>query len=282
MAADGRPLGARWWPGTHASERSVVFFPGMAAPQEYFRFFAAFLAKNGWGVLTFDYRSVGASKDSSSDMTATLDDWVALDIPAAVSEVKRRSSTQFLAVVAHSIGGQLLGQSPVRKEIDAALLIAAQRGIPKLYKGRGRLRVYYAYALFTILIRSLGYLPISKFTLPEQCSGQALLQWVRWGRTGVFTDTRGVNVESRFTEYRGPLTAVSIADDDYAPAAAVEALTGLYTSSFVRRETIEPQAYGLKTIGHFGFFHPRAPRALWADAESWLKRLEEEARSLKP
>ncbi|MGA9997640.1 MAG: alpha/beta fold hydrolase, partial [Pyrinomonadaceae bacterium] len=115
-------MAARWWAGAQASERSVVLFPGLAAPQEYFRFFAAFLAKNGWGVLTFDYRSVGASKNSSSDLTATLDDWALLDIPAAVSEVKRRTGTQFLAVFAHSIGGQLLGLSPARQEIDAALL----------------------------------------------------------------------------------------------------------------------------------------------------------------
>jgi len=259
----------------------VVFIPALAAPQEYCRFFAAFLARKGWGVLTFDYRSVGASKDSASDASATLDDWARLDITAAVSEARRRAAPQFLAVFAHSIGGQLLGQSPARKEIDAALLLAAQRGIPRLFKGRGRLRVQYAYAVFALLIRTLGYLPVSKLTLPERCSAQALLQWIRWGRTGVFTDERGVNVEPGFAEYRGPLTALTVADDDYAPAAAVEALTALYANATARRETIEPQKYGPKPIGHFGFFHPRAPRALWRDVESWLRRMEDEARSLK-
>lgn len=278
-------MAARWWAGAQAAERCVVFVPALAAPQEYCRFFAAFLAKRGWGVLTFDYRSVGASKDSDkgsgADESATLDDWARLDITAAVSEARRRAAPQFLAVFAHSIGGQLLGQSPARKEVDAALLIAAQRGIPRLFKGRGHLRVQYAYAVFTLLIRSLGYLPVSKLTLPERCSSQALLQWIKWGRTGVFTDAEGVNVEPGFADFRGPLTAVSVADDDYAPPAAVEALTALYTNSPTRRETIDPQKYGRPAIGHFGFFHPRAPRALWADVESWLRRLEDDARSLK-
>ena len=233
-------------------------------------------------MLTFDYRGVGASKDSASDAEATLDDWARLDIAAAVAEARRRAAPRFLAVFAHSIGGQLLGQSPARREIDAALLIAAQRGIPRLFKGRGRLRIHYAYAVFALLIRTLGYLPVSRLTLPERCSGRALLQWIRWGRTGVFTDERGVNVEPCFAEFRGPLTAVSVADDDYAPAPAVEALTALYANSTARRETIDPQKYGRPSIGHFGFFHPRAPRALWSDVESWLRRLEEEARSLKP
>ncbi|MFM6517834.1 MAG: alpha/beta fold hydrolase, partial [Microcystis panniformis] len=97
----------------------------MAAPQGYLRWFAAYLAAQGWGVLTFDYRGIGTSKDEQFDSTVTIDDWVNLDIPAAVSEVKRRTKTQFLAVIAHSVGGQLLGQSPVRQDIDGALFISS-------------------------------------------------------------------------------------------------------------------------------------------------------------
>ncbi len=253
----------------------MIFLPALAAPQEYLRWFAGYLARRGWGVLTFDYRSVGASKISPSDSAATLDDWINFDLPAAVDEVKRRSGTKFLAALAHSIGGQLLGQSPIRKEIDGALLISAQRGIPNLFKGGARLRIEYAYLTFNLLIRLLGYFPPSKFTLPEACSGEAVLQWIRWGRSGIFTDSEGVNVESRFADYSGPLTAVTIADDrDYAPAAAVDALTSLYSGASVRRETLSPEDYGLNTIGHFGFFHPRAPRPLWDQGEAWLRMME--------
>jgi predicted alpha/beta hydrolase len=276
-ASDSRRLSARWWQGTGAAERSVVFIPGLAAPQEYFHFFAGYLAGRGWGALTFDYRSAGSSRDGADDSAVTLDDWANLDLPAAVAEVRRRANPKFLAVIAHSIGGQLLGQSPIRHDVDGALLIAAQRGIPKFYKGVGRLRVEYAYAVFPILIRLLGRLPVSQFTFPTECSGQAVRQWVKWGRSGVFTDRRGANVESRFTEYRGPLTAITIADDDYyAPAEAVEALTRMYSCAELKREIVRPREYGVENIGHFGFFHRHAPRALWDRTETWLRELEGE------
>lgn len=181
VAADGRNLSARWWSGTKASEHSVIFLPAIAAPQIYLRSFAAYLAEQGWGVLTFDYRGVGASQDSQLDSSVTLDDWINLDIPAAVSEVKRRTGTQFLGVFAHSIGGQLFGQSPVCQSVDGALFLSAQRGIPKLFKGMASLRIQYAYAAFPILIRTFGYLPISKFTLPQKCPNKVLLQWIKWG-----------------------------------------------------------------------------------------------------
>jgi predicted alpha/beta hydrolase len=274
-AADGRRLSARWWWGSEASKRSVLFIPALAAPQEYQHFFASHLAQRGWGALTFDYRSAGGSRDATADAAVTLDDWASLDLPAAVAELKRRSDPRFLAVVAHSIGGQLFGQSPIRREADAALFIAAQRGIPKFYKGVGRLRIEYAYSIFPLLIRMFGNLPVSPLTLPDTCSGAAIRQWVRWGRSGIFTDKDGANVEPRFADYRGPLTAVTVADDDlYAPPEAVEALSRMYTNAGLRRMNLHPQDFGLGKIGHFGFFNRRVPRELWDRAETWLREME--------
>lgn len=276
--SDGRQLSARWWPGIQSAERCVVFVPALAAPQEYLNFFAAFLAKQGWGVLTFDYRSVGGSRDGTSDASATLDDWVNFDLPAAVAEVKRRANPKFLSAVAHSIGGQLFGQSPIRRDVHGALFISSQRGIPKLYKGVGRVRIEYAYAVFPLLIGLLGRLPVSSLTFPTECSGRAVNQWIKWGRGGVFTDGSGANVEPRFAEFARPLTAVTISDDElYAPAESVEALTQVYRNADVRREVIRPQDYEMETVGHFGFFHRHASRKLWETAEGWLRDLETRA-----
>lgn len=256
----------------------MVFIPALAAPQEYLNFFASFLAQRGWGVLTFDYRSVGSSRGVDFDESVTLDDWVNFDLPAAVSEVKRRANPKFLCAIAHSIGGQLIGQSPIRREIDGALFISSQRGRPKFYKGVGRIRIEYAYAVFPLLINLLGRLPVSTYTLPAECSGRAVKQWVSWGRSGIFTEIAGTNVEPRFADYDKPLTAVTVADDEYyAPAEAVEALTQMYQNADLKREIIRPQDYGMDAVGHFGFFHRHASRQLWEQAEQWLRDLEVKA-----
>lgn len=274
-AADGRELSGRWWQGADASGRSVVFLPALAAPQEYLNFFASFLAGAGWGVLTFDYRSVGSSRDGTADQRVTLDDWVGLDLPAAVAEARRLADPRFLAVIGHSIGGQLFGQSPIRSSVDAALFLSVQRGIPRFYSGAGRIRIEYAYSVFPLLIGMLGRLPVSKYTLPDTCSGRAIRQWIRWGRSGVYTDIEGRNVEPRFADFTGPLTAVTIEDDElYAPAESVEAVTRLFTSARISRETLKPEDFGAESIGHFGLFHRRAPRDLWERIESWLRRMQ--------
>jgi predicted alpha/beta hydrolase len=276
--ADGHQLSARWWPGSPDGRRSLLFIPGLAAPQEYLHFFASYLAQREWNVLTFDYRSVGGSRGARVDETATLDDWVNLDLPAALSAIRDRADSKFTGVLAHSIGGQLLGQSPIRSEIDGALFISAQRGIRKHYRGVARFRVEWAYSLFPILIQIYGNMPASKYTFPVQCSGQAVRQWVEWGRRGVFVDRDGRSVEERFSEFTGPLTAVTIEDDAYyAPSGAVEALTRVYRNAEVESVILSPKEFGVETIGHFGFFHRHVPRTIWERATSWLDDIERRA-----
>ena len=209
----------------------------------------------------------------------TIDEWIDLDLPAAVAEAKRRANPRFLAAVGHSIGGQLLGQSPIRREVQGALFISSQRGIPRLYRGNGRFRIEFAYLVFPLLIGTLGRLPISPLTLPTPCSGQAVRQWVRWGRSGVFSDRRGTPRETGFADFQGALTAVTITDDqDYAPPEAVEALTRMYAGASIDRVTLRPAEFGLETIGHFGFFRRQAPESLWTQAESWLRAGMDETR----
>jgi predicted alpha/beta hydrolase len=278
-AADGCQLAARWWPGSPDGNRTLLFVSGLAAPQEYLHFFASYLAQREWNVLTFDYRSVAGSRSAKVDSTATLDDWVNLDLPAAVAAIKQRTSSKFLGVVAHSIGGQLLGQSPIRSEIDGALFISAQRGIRKHYQGVARFRVEWAYTVFPMLIQIFGNMPPSNLTFPVECSGQAVRQWVEWGRRGVFVDRNGRSVEERFAEFTGPLTAVTIEDDGYyAPSGAVEALTRVYKNADVDRVLLSPKEFGAESVGHFGFFHRHAPRTMWERAVSWLNGLEDRAR----
>lgn len=275
-ASDGRQLAARWRPGTEASTRSLVILSALGAPQAYLSWFAMYLARQGWGVLTFDYRGIGQSRQPDLDSHVTADDWVNLDLPAAFAAVQHRTNAAFTGVIAHSVGGQLLGQSPIRSSIDGALFISAQRGMPYLFEGRSRLRIHYAYTLFPLLIRLFGELPVAKWTLPQPCPAQALLQWMRWGRTGSITDCHGNSMESRFADYRGPLTTVVIADDqDYASPASVAALARLYTHAILTESTVSPQDYGLSSLGHFGLFHRHAPRALWDQMEGELRQMSQ-------
>ena len=267
------------WMGREADRRSVLLLPAIGTTQRYQRWLAGDLARRGWGVMTFDYRGVGASQAGPTSAPITADDWFDADIPAAVETLRLRTQADFVGVLAHSLGGQLFGLSLASRRVDGALLVAAQRGIPRLYTGKARLRLEYAYRMFSTLIRLRGELPVSRATFPEYCPPEVVRQWIRWGQEGVFRDVEGENLEERFMRFEGPLVSVRVEDDrDDAPEAAVEALERLFISARLRRESLRPKDFGVQRIGHFGAFSPRAPDALRARLDGWLRWLEMAAR----
>jgi predicted alpha/beta hydrolase len=273
--ADGRELAGTWWQGSAAAQRSVVILPGMGVPQAFYGAFARFLAECGWGVLTFDYRGVARSRRSVGDENVTLDEWADLDISAAIGAAKARMP-QFLVVIAHSIGGQLLGQAPAASEIDGALLIGAQRGIPRLYKRMGWCVVWYAYLVFPLLIALVGRLPVGRLTLAAPCPSGVILQWARWGRSAKFTDACGRDRTADYQRVAVPMIGVTVADDTWAPQAAVEALLTLYSSAAPRKEMLSPADHHCRRIGHFGVFNRHAPRSLWIMVDTWLRELQDQ------
>lgn len=267
-ASDGRKMAGTWFGGRDAAAHSVILLPAMATPARFYHPFAAFLASRGWGVLCFDYRGVG--ENSGDDKDVTLDAWRDLDLPAALAEVRRLAKPHRVAVVCHSIGGQLLGQSPIRHELDGALLVACQRGAPHLFSGVWRLRLEFAWRVLPVLIHLFGRVPPLRLLLSEHVPPRAVLQWIRWSRELHFTSWDGSDSEARFSEVEFPVTAVTIEDDaGFAPARAVEALSKLFPTC--RRVTLRPRELGLPSIGHFPAFRiPQSQARLAALLEETL------------
>lgn len=81
-AADGYPLAARWFEA--APPRGVaVIAAAMGVRQDYYSHFAAWLARHGYGTLTFDYRGVGGSlRGPLRELQADVLDWTRLDAGA--------------------------------------------------------------------------------------------------------------------------------------------------------------------------------------------------------
>ena len=121
------------------------------------------------------------------------------------------------------------------------------------------------YALFPAVLGIAGYLPMSKLGQGEDIPVGVAREWAQWGRDPryvySYAEPRGGLGYSR---YEGPLLAISIADDKYAPPASTAHLLSLYKRARKEQGTIRPAG---KPIGHFGFF--RRPD-LWEEPVSWL------------
>jgi predicted alpha/beta hydrolase len=284
-AIDGYLLAASLFLPIRAKRHAVLINSATAVPRNIYRGFASYLARRGCAVLTYDYRGIGDSRQkaivgynkpkSLVGLKASMSDWAALDITAAVAWMRERYPDLPLNYIGHSFGGQVLGLLPNNSEISRALLVAAQAAYWKLMASPERYRVYamlnYVGAPLT---RLLGYAP-GWSGLSQDLPKDAFLQWVRWVMSKRYLlDDPDLNALENFPKYSGALRALCFSDDPWATRPAVELLCSAFTSINPEVLTITPEDVGAKRIGHFGFFRSEHRDSLWRGAAEWIEAAE--------
>jgi predicted alpha/beta hydrolase len=281
-AMDGHPLGATLYLPRGAKRHAVLINSAAAVPRKFYRGFASYLAGRGCAVLTYDYRGTGGSRPktaagssraaSLAGFKASMSDWAALDIAAAVAWMRGRYRALPLAYVGHSFGGQALGLLPNNSAISRALLIAAQAGYWKLMTAPERYRVYVMLNFVGLpLARTLGYLP-GKVGLGMDLPKDVFLQWVGWVMSPRYLFDSELEELQNFARYKGALRALCMSDDPWATRPAVELLCSGFTSIRPDIVTMTPTESGARRIGHMGFFRSDHRRTLWRNAADWIER----------
>ncbi len=273
IATHGRQLAGTWYAAGQA-RGTILLLCALAVPQSAYRHIAAWLAGRGWNVLTFDYSGTGASRTGAkADRRISADQWTQHDLPAALAALRQQQPNGPVIVLTHSIGGQLLGQSPIAAQVDGALFIASQRGIPRFYSGPTKRWLRLGLIVIPLLNATIGHIPPMKGGLPEPLPGPAANQWATWCRKGRFTDLTGNDMEPHFAAMTAPIVAIDIADDPMAPPAAVDALGAVYCQADVTRATLDPATLGLDAIGHFGWMRPSVGQKVWPELAGYLASL---------
>ena len=261
-AADGFSLAGSLFAPAGDVRASVLLNPAMAVRREYYAPFAAFLAEEGFRVLTYDYRGIGGSRPASlRGFAATAHGWGEDDATAALDRLAQEDPAAPLLLVGHSIGGQLVGLMKNHERLRALFLIAAQSGDWRHWPMPGRLAMIAVwYALLPVGVTLAGYVP----------AGVAL-EWARWGRRRDYLlGGDGAAWRERYRAVRAPMLGVSIADDTYAPRPTVEALLAFYENAPREHRHIAPADVAAKKIGHFGFFRSSFRDTLWRETAAWL------------
>jgi predicted alpha/beta hydrolase len=281
-ATDGYLLAATLFLPRGAKRHAVLINSATATPRKIYRGFAGYLARRGCAVLTYDYRGIGGSRQRSLEgynqpksltgFTASMADWAALDITAAVAWMRERYHDLPLGYVGHSFGGQVLGLLANNAEVSRALLIAAQAGYWKLMTAPERYRVYAMLNLVGAPItKALGYAP-GRMGIGEDLPKDAFLQWVKWVMSPRYLfDDHSLAGLPNFAKYQGAMRAICLSDDPWATRPAVELLCAGYSAASPEILTIAPADVGVARIGHFGFFRAEHRDTLWRGAAEWLE-----------
>lgn len=274
-ALDHLPLAGTLTDAQPPMRGAVVIGSAMAVPRGFYGPFADYLAEGGLTVLRFDYRGIGGSlRGPVGASDATMHAWGEQDLAGALRFLRERHPGTPLLLVGHSAGGQLFGLVPEPNDVRAVLTVGAQSGYWRNWNGLGRLRMLvYWTVLFPGLTRALGYLPLKRLTGGgENVPPGVALEWSSWGRDPayVLSYARRKDGAKGYAAFNGRIRAYALADDSYAPRAAVQALLDFYPSASRELLFVPPVSVGASSIGHFGFFQRRFRDSLWSEARNWL------------
>lgn len=105
-------------------------------------------------------------------------------------------------------------------------------------------------------------------------------QWAKWCRSpGYLLDDPSLPLY-RFANFKAPVLAYSIEDDNWGTARSVDAFM-LSAYPNVERKHLNPADLPVDKLGHFGFFRETSA-ALWDEPVEWLEaasRKEEDGRN---
>lgn len=284
-ADDGYALNGTVWrhQGECASARAVAIVNAATSVRSrYYARFAAFLASHGFDVITYDYRGIGESRPPTlRGFEAGWLDWGRLDFEAMLRYAARTFEGQPIDVVAHSIGGFVVGLAPSNHLIRRVFTMGAQFAYWRDYARSHRLSMLWKWhAVMPLLTALYGYFPGARLGWMEDTPAGVAASWsrsrarfedtYRRGRLALHEDERRELVR-QFAAVRAPILALSVTDDEFGTVPAIERLHAYFTGGSVTHLRIAPQTVGERSIGHFAFFHSRFQHSLWPIPLQWLK-----------
>ena len=278
IAADGYGLAAHHW--THAAlpiRAVVVINPATAVKASYYHRYARFLAINGMSVLTYDYRGIGASRRGSLREFKNISklDWGRLDCDAALQWARDNHIDMPVHVVAHSIGGLLVGLARNNTCVERCVTVGAQYAYWRDYERGKRLFMWLRWHLLMPALTALfGYFPAKALGWHEDLPAAVAYEWAfrpaRLEESYLGMSGSGPDALAHFAGMTGDILAIGMTDDPFGTQAALDRLLAYFTNSRRVHVRISPESIGEKNIGHFAFFHDRFKATLWRQSLDWL------------
>lgn len=282
VTADGTDLHGTVWIGAGEANRPVVTIHcATAVHSRYYSRFAAWLAAQGWDVLTYDYRGIGGSRPASlRRLRADWLDWGWHDADAVMRFAETRFPGRTYYAVGHSIGGVAAVLAPASERLTRLVTVGSQFAYWPDYRADGRLGMLLRWHLvMPLLTEVLGYFPGKRLGWLEDVPKGVVRNWSRMGSNFAATLTRGRHgtaqvtieaVERHLAAVTAPLFAVSCTDDPFATAAATNRFLALTPNGPKTHLRLDPGKVGVPEIGHFAFFHTRFQENLWPLVPAFL------------
>lgn len=265
--SDGYGIAVRFFAPDTEPRGAVIIVPAMGVAQNYYADFAAWLARSGYLVATFDYRGTGLSRPASlrGFHADVLEDWAGKDCSAVLDALQARAPGAQITWLGHSLGGQIIPFVPNLDHVTRCVTIATGSGYWRDNSPSLKRIVWWLwYVVVPVTLPLFGYFPGRKLRKVGDLPRRVMEQWRRWClHPDYMVGVEGERARAKFAAVRKPLFSLSFTDDDYMSARNTESIHSFYGNAPKTMLRISPADAGVRYIGHFGFFRSKFESALW-------------------
>jgi len=251
----------------------IQFHAGTVIRKEFYLKFGHFLCAQGYVVILFDYRGVGESRPASlRGYKAGISDWGSKDASAILKWICTRYPQLHISLMAHSMGGQILGLMPEWAIFNKIVLIASSSGNWNHFSPSYRSKVKRSTNLFfPIIIPVLGYVPGFLGFGADWPRGVAQQWWDVCRYDLLMKDyLNQQGYPCYFEDIDTPITAYFLSDDHMATELTMPHMQMTYPRSEVTTHMLSPSDFALEKIGHFGPFKEWTKGPIWEQIASSL------------
>lgn len=242
----------------------ILIASATGVPQTFYRRFAEFAMQQGYQVLTFDYRGVAQSAlHNLKDFEMSYLDWGKYDLTGAIDYLEQFNSPIYM--VGHSFGGQALGLAPNHALVKAMYCFGTGAGWSGYMPLAERIKVQIVWnIIFPPMVAYKGYLAWSNVNMGADLPKGVYKEWKKWCKnpTYFFGDPAQKHLLDLYAQVKTPIFAVAALDDAWALPKSRHAFMQHYTHAPIQYIDITAKQYGLKKIGHMGYFR-KGSEQIW-------------------
>ncbi|NBF07840.1 alpha/beta hydrolase family protein [Pseudomonas sp. Fl4BN1] len=282
VARDGYRLAALRYLAAGQVKGNLLVASATGVPQRFYRRFAEHAARQGFNVLTLDYRGIAQSKpDSLKGFAMAYLDWAHLDLAAAVDLLSQEALPLYW--VGHSFGGHAIGLLPNHQALTACYNLGTGAGWSGWMPRTEALKVRLFWNLIMPpIVAWKGYMAWSLLGMGVDLPLGVYRDWKHWCTypNYFFDDPAMPHLPALYASVRTPCVFASAVDDLWAPPRSRDAFVKHYRNAPQIHLDLQPRA-GARPIGHMGYFRDDS-MPLWDEILDWLqghRTLPSEARA---
>lgn len=263
---DGVPLTIREFIPRNETKAFIVLAPAMGAAQSYYQPFASWLSNHGFHVTTFDYRGMGESRIGHLKHYDTdILDWAEIDCSAVLADVLVKSGQFPTYWIGHSLGGQIFPLIKDIEKVSKVITVASGTGYWRHNAPQLKKKVWWFwFFVVPTLLKVYGYFPGKKIGMVGNLPKPVMQQWRKWCMHPEYcVGVENNSIRQKFEQVSVPIRSVALADDEMLSSKNISGLFSLFGSQDKQLTTINPEEFGIKRIGHLGFFRSEFAENLW-------------------